>query len=111
MSPDGKFIVSGGYDKTIKIWDLTTATELKTFNGHKDIIFSVAFSPDQKFIISGCKDKAIKIWSVVTGAEMKSLTLYETPLSVGFVSQQGVFVETVKQIATYNVENLQVLHR
>ena len=57
LSPDGKSIVSCGYDKTIKIWNIENGGEIKTFNGHKDIVQSVSYSPDQKFIISGSKDK------------------------------------------------------
>ena len=34
FSPDGSKIVSGSYDKSIKIWDANTGNELKTLNGH-----------------------------------------------------------------------------
>ena len=34
FSPDGKTIASGSTDKTVKLWDVDTGAELKTFVGH-----------------------------------------------------------------------------
>ena len=61
-SPDGKKIVSGSNDGTIKIWDANTGQCLKTLKGHSGDVWSVAFSPDGTKIISGSWDDTIKIW-------------------------------------------------
>ena len=34
MTPDGKHVVSGSYDKTIKVWNLDTGKEERTLEGH-----------------------------------------------------------------------------
>ena len=73
ITPDGKRIVSGSDDKTIKIWDSASGDELMTLRGHDDWISSVAFSPDGKRIISGSGDNTIKVWNSVTGAELMTL--------------------------------------
>ena len=73
VSPDGKRIVSGSLDKTVKVWDATTCAELMTLRGHGRGINLVAFSPDGKRIVSGSKDKTIKIWDAATGAELMTL--------------------------------------
>jgi predicted nucleic acid-binding Zn ribbon protein len=61
-SPDGRRIVSGAMDNTIKIWDAEVWRELRTLKGHTLPVWSVAYSPDGCSIISGSYDKTIKIW-------------------------------------------------
>ena len=49
------------------------ATLLKTLLGHKDCIYSVAWSPDGKLLASGSYDKMVKLWDADTGQEVKNL--------------------------------------
>ena len=46
FSRDGKLLVSGSDDNTIKIWDVNSGKEVKTLKGHSDDITTVRFSPD-----------------------------------------------------------------
>ena len=85
FSPDGTKIVSGSFDKTIKVWDsggqepsnlpslaktdallacLSDKLELlsEKTNAHSEYIRSVAFSPDGTKIVSGSGDKTFKFW-------------------------------------------------
>ncbi len=73
ISPDGKRIISGSVDKTVKVWDSATGAELMTLCGHSDKVWSVAFSPNGKRIVSGSDDKTIKIWDAATGVELMTL--------------------------------------
>jgi WD40 repeat protein len=50
FSPDGKQVVSGSDDKTVRLWDAATGTVLQTLEGHSDTVNSVAFSPDGKLL-------------------------------------------------------------
>jgi WD40 repeat protein len=68
FSPDGKRIVSGSYDKTVRVWDANSGQLIgKPFQGHKDFVQSVAFSPDGKRIVSGSSDKTVRVWDASNG--------------------------------------------
>lgn len=67
ISLDGKTMVSGSDDNTIKIWDMQNGESLNTLKGHSDSVLSVAISPDGKTIVSGGRDGTIKLWDIQSG--------------------------------------------
>jgi WD40 repeat protein len=73
-SPDGRHIISGCLDKTIRIWNAETGSAVgHPLEGHTHAVVSVAYSPDGRHIISGCLDKTIRIWNAETGLQSASL--------------------------------------
>ncbi|MEG4349010.1 serine/threonine protein kinase [Microcoleus sp. LAD1_D3] len=67
ISPDGKILASGSWDKTIKIWDLESTELIGTLTGHSDRVNSVAISYDGKMLVSGSSDETIKFWNLHSG--------------------------------------------
>lgn len=67
FSSDGKSLVSGSNDETLKLWDVQTGGVIKTFYGHTKNICSVSISPDWTIIASGSWDHTIRLWKVQTG--------------------------------------------
>jgi len=76
-SPDGKLLASGSRDHSVKIWEPNAGTlvrEIKPYKekeadrGHRDSVFTVAFSPDGTLLATGSCDKTVKIWNVADGA-------------------------------------------
>ncbi|PPK73917.1 WD40 repeat protein [Methylobacter tundripaludum] len=73
-SPNGKFIVSGSYDKTLRLWDAKTGEPVgEPLKGHQAGVSSVAFSPDGKLIVSGSYDKTLRLWDAKTGDPLGKL--------------------------------------
>jgi WD40 repeat protein len=64
ISPDGKYIVSGGDDDDLRFWEVASGKEIKTFKGHASPVWSVAFSPDGKYILSAGEDMIVRLWDV-----------------------------------------------
>ncbi len=61
ISKDDKYIISGSWDNSIKIWERETGNELQTIKVHSDKVNSLAISKCDKYIISGSEDNSIKI--------------------------------------------------
>jgi WD40 repeat protein len=68
-SPDGKTLVSGCTDKTVKLWDSATGTMLASLQGYTEDVYSVAWSPDGKTLASGSDDRTVKLWDAAAGKE------------------------------------------
>ncbi|CCA74344.1 related to WD40-repeat protein (notchless protein) [Serendipita indica DSM 11827] len=68
FSHDGSRIVSGSFDKTIRVWDADTGQTLgEPLRGHEHWVTTVGFSPDGSLIVSGSDDKTIRLWEMDTG--------------------------------------------
>ena len=67
FSSDGELLVSGSYDKTVKLWDMQTGGVIKTFYGHMMRVLSVSISVDFVRIVSGSGDSTVRLWDIQTG--------------------------------------------
>ena len=61
-------------DKTLKLWDLASGKELRTFTGHSSVVSGVAIAPDGRTALSGSSDKTLKLWDLVSGKELRTFT-------------------------------------
>ncbi|KAF9287426.1 hypothetical protein BGZ68_001861 [Mortierella alpina] len=73
-SPDGRYLATGSFDKTVRIWDGTTnQNELYVLKGHGLNISDLAWSHDSSLLLSAAYDKTCKLWDVESGKQLDSL--------------------------------------
>lgn len=65
VSSDGQFALSGSWDNSLRLWDLSSGITSRTFSGHKKDVMSIAFSTDNRQIVSASRDKTIRIWNTL----------------------------------------------
>ncbi|KAJ3615987.1 hypothetical protein Zmor_012141 [Zophobas morio] len=70
FSPDGKRLVSGSGDTTVRFWDLNTNLPDKVCKGHSNWVLFVSWSPDGLKLASGGMDNEIYIWNGASGAQL-----------------------------------------
>jgi len=71
ISMDGRFVLAGGDDKSLRIWDTASGSERMVFEGHEDGVISVCFSSDGKQVLSGSRDNSVRLWNADTGEELR----------------------------------------
>lgn len=68
FSPDGAWLVMGGYEGDIFIWDVASGRLVYQLKGHSHWVEGVAFSPDGRLLASLSFDGSLRIWRMADGA-------------------------------------------
>ncbi|MGO9506546.1 MAG: protein kinase domain-containing protein [Mycobacterium sp.] len=72
VSADGRIVVSGGQDQTVRVWDLANGACLHTLSGHTRWVTSVAVSADGRVAVSG-GDSTVRVWDLASGTCLHTL--------------------------------------
>ncbi|KAK9125275.1 hypothetical protein Scep_014121 [Stephania cephalantha] len=64
FSPDGQWIASASFDKSVKLWNGTTGKFVAAFRGHVGPVYQISWSADSRLLLSGSKDSTLKVWDV-----------------------------------------------
>ena len=86
VSSDGKMVASGGdgYGRLsavggspseIKLWNIATGKLVRTIDGERGVVRSLAFAPDGKTLVY-CDDSTVAIIDVQTGKIDRTLTRF-----------------------------------
>jgi len=105
FSPDGQSAVSGICDARkgvgMKLWDIPSGRELRTFATDRANVNAVAFSPDGRYILSGAGELqldgedfvdvgvALKLWEAVSGREIRAFSGHTRMVTCAAFSPDG----------------------
>jgi WD40 repeat protein len=100
FSPDSRKLASGSYDKTVRVWSVSTGQVEQTLDGHSGLVKSVAFSPDGRKLASGSYDNTVRVWNVGTGQVEQKLEGHS-----GSVTNLLLLLSASKYHPFYSVES------
>ena len=72
FTPDGKWIVSGGDDGTVKIYDLMAGKMFKKLQTHRSSVTCIDFHPSEFLVATGSADRTVQILGLDGGMELIS---------------------------------------
>jgi WD40 repeat protein len=73
LSGDGRRVVSGSDDNTVRVWDSSTGRAVSTFHGHTGVVWSVALSADGHLVASSGEDGTVRLWDTASGHALATL--------------------------------------
>ncbi len=81
FSPDGTRLATASADKLVKVVEVETGREVKSFEGHTGHALAVDWSGDGKQVVSGGADNALKVWEVESGDLLRTMLGANKPIT------------------------------
>ena len=75
LHPSKDMAMSGGWDSTVRVWDLVSLKQRAVLRGHQSSVQAIALTEDERKIISGSLDGTVKIWDCSNGTEISSYSI------------------------------------
>lgn len=88
FSPDGKLMAEAGFSN-IKLRNLRTGKEIRSFGGRQVVGSTARFSPDGKLLLAGTHDGAIRLWDLATGSVLVDFPAHQGAVSALEFSPDG----------------------
>lgn len=89
ISLDGKYALSGSLDQTLRLWDLSTGKEMRSFLCQEPV-YEVCISPDNRYALSGGSE-TLMLWDLSTGKRLRTYTAHSKGLMSLSFSPNGKY--------------------
>ena len=107
ISPDGQFLVSGSFDKTVKVWELPSGALLHSLDDHSQGVGSVTISPNGHNLASGSGIGKIRLWQLSTGNLLYTLDGHSSSVLALAYSPDGRTLASSSEDGTIKLWNLE----
>jgi len=116
ISPDGQYLLAGGYSGRIQIWKFTEGgllDDVGKFVGHSSEVKSIAVDPTSTYVISGEYRKVARLWKLDTQREIIAASDFDSGVvGVGFTDGGKTAVAGCRENIIYiDVEKGEVARR
>lgn len=74
FQPNGPYLATASFDRTIKVWNVESGRVVRTFSGHKNKVLALAYSADGRRLASAGLDGMVRLWDATTGRAQACLT-------------------------------------
>jgi WD40 repeat protein len=107
VSPDGKTLITGGEDNTIRIWDVSSGKVIRVLQGHQGFINSLTLSRDGQTLVSASRDHTIRVWLLDLNDTHRSLNDHTASVWSAVYSPDGTLAASAgadRKIRIWNTE-------
>jgi WD40 repeat protein len=106
VTPDGKRVVSGSSDNTLKVWGLESGQCIVTLKGHSRDVNVLALTPGGERLVSGSDDSTLKVWDLLSGHCLATFKGHTQEVSNVAITPNGENIVSISTDKTLKVWEL-----
>lgn len=107
----GNIVVSGSYDRTLRVWKLENEECLFELEGHTGAIKAVAVNSNKKLVISGSDDRTLRLWDYEKGLFLRDFIGHTGTISSVAISSDGETIFSGSNDNTIRIWNIEKTDR
>ena len=102
----GRWLASGGADKTVKLWNLETRQIKRTYRNHSDFVSALAVSADTNLVAAASLDGSIKLWSTLSSRPQRTFTAHKARVTSIAFSANSELLASAAEDGTVRIRGL-----
>ena len=67
LSSDGRWLVTGSGDATAQLWEVSTGTSVRSFEGHGGFVNGTTLAGGDQWLLTASADRTVRLWELASG--------------------------------------------